>query len=255
MGTIISWTNETWNPTTGCTKVSKGCDFCYAEQLSLRFGWSRKPWTKSNETENLVLHPERLDKPRKFKPGTRCFVNSMSDLFHPLVPDDFLASVFRVMAECPHVTFQVLTKRPARAAKWAGPWAPNIWMGTSVEDAAALFRVDYLRRCQARTRFLSCEPLLGPLTGIDLAGIDWVIAGGESGRHIPQHPERFMRHEWARELRDACVASGVAFFFKQRSAVRTEMGNELIEADGSTSIWEQYPDRAPTVAGPLRLLA
>ena len=253
MGTLISWTNETWNPTTGCTKVSAGCDHCYAMDLSLRFGWSKHPWTKEFEAENVICHPGRLDKPRKFKPGTRCFVNSMSDLFHPLVPDAFIHDVFRVMVECPQVTFQILTKRPARAAKWTGPWAPNIWMGTSVENDAALFRVDYLRKCAAQTRFLSCEPLLGPLTGINLDGIHWVIAGGESGRHITREPERVMRHEWARELRDTCVSDEVAFFFKQISGVRTEMGNKLIEADGSETVWEQFPDHRPSVAAPLRL--
>lgn len=242
MGTRISWTQEVWNPVTGCSRVSEGCRFCYAERLSLRFGWSTKPWTAPNAAENVVCHPERLRKPYTWKQPVRCFVNSMSDLFHEQVPDAFIAQVFAVMADLPQHTFQVLTKRPGRAATWAGPWAANIWMGTSVEDARVLHRVDSLRQCGAAVRFLSCEPLLGPLDGLDLAGIHWVIAGGESGTHLtgPQHP-RWMRQEWARGIRDACVAAGVAYFHKQDSGPRTELRPWLVEADGSRWEWHQYP--------------
>jgi len=191
MGTTISWTDETWNPTTGCSRISEGCRHCYAERLSLRFGWSKKPWTASNAKENVIEHPNRLDKPRKFKPGTRVFVNSMSDLFHPEVSDDFIEQVFAVMNELPLVTFQVLTKRPERAAKWNGPWAPNIWMGTSVEDDRVAHRIETLRSCRAIVKFLSVEPLIAPLsTGFE--GIDWVIVGGESGQGF-----RPMDHTWA----------------------------------------------------------
>ena len=244
MSTIISWTDETWNPTTGCSRVSDGCRYCYAEALSLRFGWSKRPWTHNNASENLVLHPERLDKPRSWSKPRRVFVNSMSDLFHELVPDDFIAQVFAVMVDLPQHTFQVLTKRPERAARWPGPWTPNIWMGTSVEDRRVVHRIDALRQCSAQVRFLSCEPLLGDLGQMELSGIHWVIVGGESGRHISSHPERHMDHGWARRIRDQCLAATppVAFFFKQSSGVRTEMGSALGEEDGTTTIWHQYPD-------------
>lgn len=242
-GTKISWTDQTWNPTTGCSRVSEGCRFCYAEALSLRFGRSAKPWTAANAAENVVLHPERLDMPRKWKVPSRVFVNSMSDLFHPLIPDEFIARVFEVMNSLPQHTFQILTKRPERAATWPGPWTPNIWQGTSVEDARALPRVDHIRQCGALTRFLSCEPLLGPLSGLNLDGIHWVIVGGESGMHMNKHRERWMDHAWAREIRDLCARreGPVAYFFKQSSGIRTEMGTALEEEDGSAWEWHQYP--------------
>jgi protein gp37 len=231
VGTKIRWTNETWNPTTGCSRVSAGCKHCYAEQLSLRFKWSEKPWTARNAHLNVRLHPDRLRKPYSWREPRRVFVNSMSDLFHPLIPDEFIADVFKVMCALPQHTFQILTKRPERAAGWSGPWPANIWMGTSVEDERVVRRIDELRECGACTRFLSAEPLLGPLGKVDLTGIDWVIVGGESG---PGY--RRMDHEWARGIRDACVEAGVAFFFKQDSGPRTEMRPWL---DGM--IWEQYP--------------
>jgi protein gp37 len=231
MGTKIRWTNETWNPTTGCSRVSAGCKHCYAEALSLRFKRSAKPWTARNAHENVVLHPERLRKPYAWREPKRVFVNSMSDLFHELIPDEYVRQVFDVMADLPQHTFQVLTKRPERAVTWPGPWPDNIWMGTSVEGRKELHRVDALRSCGAQTRFLSAEPLLGPLAPLDLVGIDWVIVGGESG---PGH--RTMDHKWARGVRDECIEQGVAFFFKQDSGPRTEMRPWL---DGM--VWEQYP--------------
>lgn len=233
MGTKIRWTNETWNPTTGCSRVSAGCKHCYAEALSLRFGWSPKPWTARNASVNVRLHPERLRKPYSWRTPRRVFVNSMSDLFHPLIPDEYISDVFTVMCDLPRHTFQVLTKRPERAATWPGPWPDHIWIGTSVEDARAAHRIDTLRECEAAVRFISAEPLLGPLDEIDLTRIDWVIVGGESGPHF-----RPMQPEWARTIRDACREAGVAFFFKQDSGPRTEMRPWL---DGE--IWEQYPDR------------
>lgn len=241
--TAISWTDATWNPTTGCSKVSEGCRFCYAENMSLRFGWSKKPWSAANAAENVIEHPERLRKPYSLKVPSRIFVNSMSDLFHEQVSDEFIARVFEVMADLPQHTFQVLTKRPERAATWPGPWPVNIWQGTSVEDARVLHRVDSLRRCGAQTRFLSCEPLIGPLAGLNLDGIHWVIVGGESGRHLKDGPAnpRWMDHAWARDIRDRCVEAGTAFFFKQSSGLRTEMGTALIEVDGSRWKWQQYP--------------
>ncbi|HZU78208.1 MAG TPA: phage Gp37/Gp68 family protein [Dehalococcoidia bacterium] len=241
-GTAISWTNATWNPTTGCSRVSDGCRHCYAEALSLRFGWSTKPWTAGNAAENVVLHPERLRHPYRLKRPSMIFVNSMSDLFHEQVPDAYIAQVFAVMAATPQHTYQILTKRPERAAAWPGPWLPHMWMGTSVEDARVTHRIDTLRTCGARIRFLSCEPLLGPIPGIDLHGIDWLIAGGESGWHMksPDNP-RWMRQEWARALRDACVAQHTAFFYKQDSGPRTELRPWLVEEDGSCWEWHQLP--------------
>jgi protein gp37 len=242
MGTRISWTTETWNPTTGCSRVSDGCRYCYAEALSLRRGWSSKPWTANHAAKNLVLHHDRLRKPYTWKTPRRVFVDSMSDIFHEQVPDEFISQVFAVMADLPRHTFQILTKRPQRAAAWAGPWARNIWMGTSVEDRRVLHRVDELRACAAQLRFLSCEPLLGDLGPLDLRGIGWVIVGGESGSHIGRHPERVMDHAWARAIRDQCGAAGIPFWFKQSSGVRTEMGSELIEEDGTRTQWRQFPE-------------
>jgi protein gp37 len=253
-GTGIRWTNQTWNPTTGCSKVSAGCKFCYAETLSLKMGWSKLPWLPANEDENVIMHPNRLRAPYKWKTPSRVFVNSMSDLFHAKVPDDFIAQVFAVMLDTPQHTYQILTKRPERAAAWGGPWPHNIWMGTSVEDERVMDRIDALRPCAAQTLFLSCEPLLGPLPNIDLRGIAWVICGGESGRHLadPRFKPRWMRMEWARELRDACVDQNVAYFFKQDSGYVTELRPWIVEADGSHTIWEQYPDEK--VAPKLTLL-
>lgn len=254
MGTLIAWTHETWNPVSGCSHASAGCNHCYAETISLRFGWSKAAWTGRNAKENIVLKPHRLREPYKYKPGTRVFVNSMSDLFHPLVPDDYIAQIFKVMADLPHVTFQVLTKRPERAARWQGPWGSNVWMGTTVEDWRVIKRIDALRNSGAGVKFLSCEPLIGALGTVNLAGIDWVIAGGESGMHLAAAEKarktggdpmavnpRWMRMEWARDLRDQCVAQNVAYFYKQDSGIRTEMRPWLIEEDGSAWVIQQYP--------------
>ena len=235
--TKISWANVTWNPVHGCSKVSAGCDNCYAETLSLRKGFTKLPWTGDNVTENVLLKPHKLRDPYKIKEASRVFVNSMSDLFHPQIPDDYIAKVFDVMCDLPQHVFQVLTKRPRRAARWSGEWNPNIWQGTSVENKKTLFRIDQLRECQAKTLFLSLEPLLEPLGELNLENIHWVIVGGESGKGY-----RPMDHAWARDIRDQCVDKGVAFFFKQSAAYRTEMGTELIEADGSKTTWQQYPD-------------
>ncbi len=236
--TKISWTNETWNPVTGCSKVSEGCKFCYAERISLMRGWSPKPWTKENAPVNVRLHPERLRKPYTYKKPSMVFVNSMSDLFHELVPDDFVAKVFEVMVDLPQHTFQILTKRPERAASWPGPWPTNVWMGTSIENARWAGRIDAIRRCGAAVRFISFEPLLGPIGRVDLSGIHWAIVGGESGPNF-----RPMDMAWARDLRDQCLAQGVAFFFKQDSGYRTELRPWLVEEDGSCFEWHQYPGR------------
>lgn len=257
---IISWTDVTWNPVHGCSVVSEGCRFCYAETISRRYNMTRKPWTGANAADNVMLKPHKLGEPLKLKGRKRVFVNSMSDCFHEHVPDTYIAQIFRIMHQCPQHVFQVLTKRPQRAADWADawqrvreagdpedPWTPNIWMGTSVEDARVLNRVDHLRRCGAKVRFISAEPLLGPLTGLNLTGIHWVIVGGESGSHMTDDSPRWMQQAWAREIRDVCVASGVAYFYKQDSAKRTEVRPWLVEEDGSRWTWQQSPGdlRAP----------
>ncbi len=249
MSTLISWTDETWNPTTGCSRVSDGCRFCYAESLSLRFGWSQKPWTAGNAAENVVLHPDRLRKPYAWKKPCRVFVNSMSDLFHELIPFAFIDDVFAVMRDTPRHTYQVLTKRPEVARAYSASlaergldWPANVWMGTSVELARHLDRVEILRAVPCAVRFLSCEPLLGPLVpGLDLAGIHWVIVGGESGLHMKKHPERHMQQGWARDIRTQCRRQGAAFFFKQSSGIRPGMGTALVEEDGSAHEWHEYP--------------
>ena len=239
--TKISWTNKTWNPTTGCSRVSDGCRHCYAETLSLRFGRSQVPWTMQNAHINVRLHPDRLRAPYQWKDRQRVFVNSMSDLFHELIPDDFIGQVFAIMNDLPQHTFQVLTKRSERARLWPGPWSSNIWMGTSVENDKALNRVKDIHACGATVKFLSCEPLLGPLDNLSVEGLDWIIAGGESGPHMSKTPHRAMRQEWARSIRDKCVTAGVAFFYKQDSGYKTELRPWLVECDGSRWEWHQYP--------------
>lgn len=234
--TAISWTNHTWNPVHGCSRVSEGCRNCYAERLSLKNGWTKAPWTVQNATQNVRMMPHKLNELRKYKTPARIFVNSMSDLFHELVPDSYLNQVFDVMEDAPHLTFQVLTKRPKRAALW-GRWPRNVWMGTSIEDHRVIYRLDDLRPCGATVKFVSAEPLIGSWPeSADLSGFDWVIVGGESG-----DGRRPMPHLWARHIRDLCVAQSVAYFFKQSSAYRTELGTSLRHEDETFWKWAQYP--------------
>lgn len=235
--TIIAWTNATWNPVHGCSMVSEGCRHCYAMEISHRYRYTSRKWTAANAPFNVKLQYHKLKEPYSLKQPSRIFVNSMSDLFHEQIPDAYIAKVFEVMNDLPQHTFQVLTKRPERAAAWAGRWTSNIWMGTSVEDRKVLQRIDALRQCQASTRFLSCEPLLEDLGTIDLSGIHWVIAGGESGPNF-----RPMKHEWAENLMYQCIDSEVAFFFKQSSHRFTERGTQLRLSDGSIWEWRQFPD-------------
>jgi protein gp37 len=217
--TGIEWTEATWNPVTGCSKVSPGCAHCYAESISLRFGWSRKPWLPDHATENVLLHWQRIEQPLHWRRPRMIFVNSMSDLFHELVPLDFIRGVFEVMTAAEKHTFQILTKRHERMAELAPQlsWPANVWMGVSIENRRWAERAAYLRKVPAAVRFISAEPLLGPLDGLDLAGIDWLIAGGESG-----HGHRPCRAEWLRDLRDACRQARVAFFFKQWGGPRSK---------------------------------
>jgi protein gp37 len=259
----IHWTDATWNPVTGCSKVSPGCANCYAEALSLRRGWTTKPWTPENAAENVVLHPDRLGQPLRWRRPRRVFVNSMSDLFHELVPMNFLASIWEVMEQTPQHVYQILTKRADLMRRRAGEHdgmtfafgvLPNVWLGVSVESQRwADERIPLLLETPAAVRFVSCEPLLGPL---DLGGLlsrcllhdgpgracnhhqcskarslDWVIAGGESGSgHRP------MELDWARGLRDQCIAARVPYFYKQNSGPRPGMQREL-----DARLWEEYP--------------
>lgn len=211
-GSTIEWTQATWNPVTGCTKVSPGCAHCYAETFAERFrGVPGHPYENGFD---LQLRPERLELPMQWKRSRLIFVNSMSDLFHEEVPDDYIAAVFDTMQRASWHSFQVLTKRPERAARIAGSlaWPENVWMGTSVENQRWTCRIDALRDIPAQVRFLSCEPLLGPLD-LDLRGIAWVIVGGESGPKA-----RPMKEGWADSIRRQCDDAGVAFFFKQWGA-------------------------------------
>lgn len=211
----IEWTEATWNPVTGCTKVSAGCKNCYAERLAARL--QAMGSARYRRGFRVTLHEDVLDLPRSWRAPRRIFVNSMSDLFHPDVPLSFIRRVFKTMADCPQHTFQILTKRSDRLRTLEGklPWAENIWMGVSVEDSRVLYRVDDLRAAAATVRFLSCEPLIGSLAGIDLTGIHWVIVGGESGPNA-----RPMNIQWVREIFRACRREKVPFFFKQWGGVR-----------------------------------
>ena len=230
--TAIEWTEATWNPVTGCTKVSQGCKHCYAERLANRLEAMGNP--RYANGFQVTLHADLLDLPLRWRDPRVIFVNSMSDVFHPDVPDDFIRRIFDTMVRAAQHTFQVLTKRPERVAAMSEdlPWPDNVWMGTSVEDMRVVHRVDELRRVKAQVRFLSCEPLIGPLPELNLDGIHWVIVGGESG---PQH--RPMQPEWARQIRQQCEAAGVAFFFKQWGGVTSKAGGRLL--DGQT--WDDMP--------------
>ncbi len=262
--TAIEWTDATWNPVTGCSKVSEGCRNCYAAALAPRLAamgqeaYTDLPWTKKNAPKNVKLHPDRLRQPLRWSKPRRIFVNSMSDLFHELVPFDFVDLVFAAMALAPRHTFQVLTKRPERMAEYfkcldtrrlnieaamakiqiEAPAAksgsiqppslplPNAWLGTSVEDDRVRSRIGHLRRVPAVVRFLSCEPLIGPLD-LDLDDIHWVIVGGESGSgHRP------IEAQWVKEIRAQAAATGTAFFFKQWGGVKPKAGGR--ELDGRT---------------------
>ncbi len=206
----IEWTELTWNPTTGCDKVSAGCKFCYAEVMSRRL--KAMAVAKYRDGFAIRTHEEVLVIPYEWKRPALVFVNSMSDLFHKDVPFEFIERVFHVMEDCPHLTFQVLTKRSGRLAELAARlrWPQNVWMGVSVEDHQVIHRIDALRSVPAAVRFLSCEPLIGSLGTFSLRGIDWVIVGGESGIH-----PRPMDPEWVWEIHDRCSRSQVPFFFKQ----------------------------------------
>lgn len=242
--TGIEWTEVTWNPTTGCDRVSAGCDNCYALTMAKRLkamGSDRYQNDGDPRTSGpgfaLTLHPAALEQPYRWTGSRTVFVDSMSDLFHARVPLAYLREVFAVIADTPQHTYQVLTKRSLRLARLADQleWPVNLWVGVSVEDATHMTRIQHLRRVPAAVRFLSCEPLLGPLTGIDLADIGWVITGGESGPNA-----RPVDAGWVREIRDACTDAGIPFFHKQWGG-RTPKENGRI-LDGV--VWDEMPRRA-----------
>jgi protein gp37 len=234
----IEWTEATWNPVSGCTKISPGCDRCYAERITRRF-----PKTYPDGFK-LTLRPDALELPRHWRRPRTVFVNSMSDLFHVAVPNVFIERVFEVMAQCPQHTFQILTKRAERLARIAPRlrWPENVWMGVSVETPAFKWRIDCLRQVPAAVRFISAEPLLAALPDLDLADIQWLIAGGES-----QAGARPAQDAWFRDLRDQCVRAGVAFFLKQLGGHPSKRSGQAAVLDGRR--WLLMPV-TPIVAGP-----
>jgi protein gp37 len=237
----IEWTELTWNPTTGCTKISAGCKYCYAEVMAKRL--QAMGIEKYKDAFKVRTHPDALNIPYTWKTSKIVFVNSMSDLFHPKVPLEFIKQVFAVMNDNPQHVFQVLTKRSERLLELHTQlkWTHNIWMGVSVEDDRVTDRIDNLRQTNARTKFLSCEPLIGPLHNMNLQNIDWVIVGGESGRK-----PRPMAPEWAVDIHEQCVNAGVAFFFKQWGGTNKKKAGRLL--NGQT--YDEMPDIA---AGDRRL--
>jgi protein gp37 len=226
----------TWNPVTGCTKISPGCKNCYAHRMARRLHAMGQPRYRNNF--DVTLHPDLLEQPLRWAQPRKIFVNSMSDLFHPEVPEDFIRAGFDVMGRAYWHTFQILTKRSDRLVEIAKrlPWHDNIWMGVSVENREYTYRIEHLRKVPAAIRFLSVEPLLGPIPRLPLQGIDWVIVGGESGPRC-----RKIEPEWVRHIRDRCLAFGVPFFFKQWGGTRKKLSGR--ELDGKT--WDEMPDLQP----------
>ena len=231
--TKIEWSEFSWNPVTGCNKISPGCKNCYAKRMACRLqAMGQKNYRNGFE---VTTHEHMLVRPSEWRKPRMIFVNSMSDLFHSAVSEKFICAVFNVMKNNRRHKFQVLTKRAKRLERLSShlPWPENIWMGVSVETDDYLFRVDHLRETPVHIKFISFEPLLGPIPGLDLTGIDWVIAGGESGPGA-----RPMKKEWVIDIRDNCLKAGVPFFFKQWGGFNKKAaGNEL---EGRT--WNQYPE-------------
>jgi protein gp37 len=228
----IEWTESSWNPVTGCTKVSPGCRNCYAERMAKRLkGMGQKNYQSGFE---VALHHDSLDIPLKWRKPQMIFVCSMSDLFHESIPTEYILEVFRTIGQANQHTFQILTKRAWRLSDLDPelPWADNIWAGVTVENSSYLKRIELLQSSKAIVKFLSLEPLLGPIKALDLTGIDWVIVGGESGPGA-----RPMKAEWVTSIRDVCLAEGVPFFFKQWGGVNKNKAGRLL--DGRT--WEEWP--------------
>jgi protein gp37 len=237
--TRIEWTEVTWNPTTGCTKISEGCRFCYAEIMSRRLKAMGQPKYKNGF--ELTLHPNTLTIPYTWKKPRIVFVNSMSDLFHKNIPLDYIRKVFRVMKDNRMHTFQVLTKRADILTQYNSllDWPPNIWMGVTVENQKVIERIDYLRNTSAFIKFLSLEPLIGPIHNLNLYNIDWVIVGGESGPKA-----RPMKKEWVLDIKDQCDKAGVKFFFKQWGGFNKKKSGRLLE--GKT--YNEMPDLINSIA-------
>jgi protein gp37 len=233
----IEWTEATWNPTSGCTKISPGCDRCYAERMAVRF-----PRTFPNGFD-LTLRPDALELPLHWRRPRTIFVNSMSDLFHVDVPDAYISKVFDVMSRTPQHTYQVLTKRAERLGRIASclPWPRNVWMGVSVEAPKYRWRIDYLRKTPAAIRFISAEPLVAALPDLDLGGIHWLIAGGES-----QPGARPADLAWFEDLRDQCTRGGVAFFLKQLGGHPSKRGGKDALLNGRR--WLDVPRHATSVS-------
>lgn len=229
----IEWTEATWNPVTGCSKISPGCKHCYADRMARRL--QAMGMSQYRNGFRPTVHPEALTTPLRWQKPKIVFVNSMSDLFHRAVPFEFVRQVFDVMEEASHHTFQVLTKRPETALRYSRdlPWPKHVWLGTTVETQLYTHRIETLGRVPAKTRFLSLEPLLGPIPLLPLHGIDWVIVGGESGPGA-----RPMKKRWVTQVRDQCIAEGVPFFFKQWGGVNRKRAGRIL--DGRT--WDDMPD-------------
>lgn len=228
----IEWTEATWNVVTGCTKVSPGCKNCYAERLAIRLQAMGNPRYRNGFA--VTLHPDKLTLPLRWGQPRLIFVNSMSDLFHEAIPEEFIRRVFKVMEQADQHIFQILTKRAERLAALAPrlPWPPNVWQGVSVENASYVCRIAHLQKVPSAIRFLSVEPLLGPIPVLPLEGINWVIVGGESG---PGH--RQIDRAWVREIRDQCLTAGVPFFFKQWGGRTSKVGGRRLDG----RIWSQMP--------------
>lgn len=230
----IEWTESTWNPVTGCTKISPGCKFCYAERMAMRLcAMGQANYRNGFE---VTLHEHALAIPSRLKKPQTIFVNSMSDLFHKDIPIEFIRRVFDAMNDAPWHTYQVLTKRAERLEDISGelPWKPHIWMGVSVENNDHLWRIDHLRRTGAHVKFLSLEPLIGPLPKLTLEDMGWVIVGGESGPGA-----RPLDKAWVTDIRDRCHAAAVPFFFKQWGGVQKKRAGRTL--DGRT--WDEMPPR------------
>jgi protein gp37 len=228
----IEWTETTWNPVTGCTKISSGCRHCYAERMARRLKAMGQPNYRNGFRP--TVHLPALEIPLRIRKPQRIFVNSMGDLFHEAVPLGFIKKVFQVMEKSPQHQFQVLTKRAERLAKVADDlsWPGQVWIGVSIEDERYVHRIDYLRQVPAAVRFLSLEPLLGPLPSLDLRGIDWVIVGGESGPGA-----RPLQAEWVKDIRDQCLEDKVPFFFKQWGGFSKKKNGRELEG----RVWDAYP--------------
>ena len=228
----IEWTECTWNPVTGCTKISSGCQNCYAERMSKRL----KAMGQSNYRNgfDVTLHPHALKIPLRWQQPRTIFVNSMSDLFHQKVSTKFIQKIFEVMRQTPQHQYQILTKRSGRLAKLNGKldWPQNVYMGVTVEETKYSFRIDHLRQTSAVVKFLSLEPLLGPMPQLNLDGIDWIIVGGESGPGA-----RPIAYEWPANIRDQCIEANIPFFFKQWGGVNKKKAGRLLDGQ----LWEQLP--------------